>query len=541
MMKIKIQFTGPCWTKQLQSGIQWRGAIFTDGVMHRTPEEIAKWLPRSGQDARAWSDVISKFNGFFALVWQAEGQVVAVVDRIRSIPLFYGKNSGVIFISDDAEWIRQQVGDEIMDPVAREEFQLACYVTGKETLYPNVKQLQAGELLIIDETKAMPTLVTHRYYRFVHTEPHVYDEGVLRQGLENSAIASVKRLIDYADGRQIVIPLSGGYDSRLIATLLCKLDYKNILTFSYGIKGNKESAYSRQVAEALGLPWYFVEYSNEQWRIAWNTDQCRQYQKWASGLVSLPHLQDWAAVRALQSNEAIEKGCVFVPGHSGDFISGSHIPNEAFLDYLVNIEILINKILQTHYSKSARDSGPQEKFNIWKERVIDRTEVQKICLQTDLASAFEKWDWQERQAKFIVNSVRVYEFFGYDWWLPFWDSDFMEFWQGVPLNFRKGRYWYLEYVKRTYASQIGVDVKNSLDNAEDFGIFEKSIRLTIAMFPACVKDYIKALRYVITPKRIPNMVHVSHLPASEITRLQSEGYGLDGMLADEFLGLLNRD
>src|SRR5690606_12752657 len=159
-------------------------------------------------------------NGFYALVWQHQNKTYAAVDHIRSIPLFYALKDQTFFLSDEAEWVREQVGNKKMDPLAREEFQLAGYVTGQETLFPDVKQLQAGELLVVNEENGVPEVATERYYRFLHTEPEIYNEAELYQQLDKAALASIDNLIRYANGRQIVIPLSGGYDSRLIATLL---------------------------------------------------------------------------------------------------------------------------------------------------------------------------------------------------------------------------------------------------------------------------------------------------------------------------------
>ena len=69
------------------------------------------------------------------------------------------------------------------------------------------------------------------------------------------------------------------------------------------------------------------------------------------------------------------------------------------------------------------------------ERITAYAEYDEISNPAELADAFEAWEWQERQAKFIVNSVRVYDFWGHDWWMPLWDAGFMRFWQGVPLEF----------------------------------------------------------------------------------------------------------
>ncbi len=69
---------------------------------------------------------------------------------------------------------------------------------------------------------------------------------------------------------------------------------------------------------------------------------------------------------------------------------------------------------------------------------------------------FEYFDWIERQSKFIVNSVRVYEGHGFDWWLPWWDEELLRFWASVPLSLRFGTRLRNHYVD-TLQRSLGID------------------------------------------------------------------------------------
>lgn len=506
--------------------------------MHPGPRTLARCLPEEAAGAPEWEHALAMLNGFFAVVRSSATKVVAAVDRVRSIPLFYGESQSEAFIGDSAEWVRQRLGDAGIEPAALSEFRLAGYVTGRDTLYRGVRQLQAGEMLIADPAAAGPAIATHRYYRFLHTEPGAAEEKTLRMELEQAALSAMRRLIDYAGGRQIVVPLSGGYDSRLIATLLRRLGYDNMLAFSYGVRGNKESVYSRQVAAALGLRWHFIEYGRDQWRGAWNTDERRQYMKWAFGGVSLPHIQDWAAVRALRDGRMIDEDSVFVPGHTGDFLSGGHIPDEAFGAGVFNADMLARRILNKHYWRSTGSAGPRPAFDTWSERIIERAEAGAMRDGADFANAFEKWEWQERQAKFIVNAVRVYEFFGYDWWLPLWDAQFVALWQRVPLELRRKRRWYLDYVSSEYTARVGLHPQRHLDNATDVGLVEGSVRSMLGWLPGRIRDRLKLVSHRLLPRRVAHAYMFSHLPEYEIRRLRSAGYRADGMVVQEFLKMI---
>lgn len=473
---------------------------------------------------------LQRLNGFYAWVTRTEGQVRAGVDHIRSRPLFYGQAQGCLYLADNAEWVRHQVGDTAMDPIAREEFQLAGYVTGPDTLFPNVKQLQAGECLIATATPQGLTIETQRYYRFLHTEPATYDEPTLRAALDRAVVRSIQRLIEHAGGRQIVVPLSGGYDSRLIVTLLRRLGYDNVLTFTYGVPGNKESDYSKRVADALGLRWHFVEYSEALWREAWQTAERWDYQKWASGWASIAHVQDWLAVQKLKQGGVVEADAVFVPGHSGDFVAGSHIPSEAFDRTTFDLEEIDQAILSKHYSLA-----PMKLFSIspaqWRARIHERIERAQCAEPWEFADGFEKWDWQERQAKFICNSVRVYEFYGYDWWMPLWDLEFMRFWEGVPLALRKGREWYIAYVTEAFATASNRSITNFGNASEHL-----SLRALFAkLLPASGKVAVRTILGTLGLRRQSSgQGWEGWLPPGEFARYLDQDISINGILAMEF-------
>tara|TARA_R110001599_G_scaffold68408_9_gene192727 strand:- start:7807 stop:9444 length:1638 start_codon:yes stop_codon:yes gene_type:complete len=504
------------------------------GYIHDIEEQQRALV--SVENIDAWIATLKNLIGFFALVKKGKNTVFAAVDHIRSRPLFYAVNEQTFYLSDSAEWVRQQMNETVMDEYAKAEFQLTGYVTGKNTLYKSVKQLQAGECLVYTENK----LVVKRYYSFEHREPEQYKESALLDELDIVAKASIQRMISYANGRQIVIPLSGGYDSRLIATLLKEANYDNIITFTYGIKGNKEAAYSKIVADNLGLKWYFIEYTEDLWKTAWQTEERKRYQRESSNWCSLAHMQDWLAVKIMKEQSIIENNAIFVPGHSGDMVAGSHIPNfiQTNLTVRYKKDILVEHLLHKHYCL-ARLSEFKILVSVFKEEIESSLALQATYSAQEFANECERYNWQNRQAKYIVNSVNVYGFFDYDWWIPLWDRNFIEFFENLPLVLRNHS-WYTSYVKLKFNDNVKSPEYIELGSA---GVSKVSGVIT-SMASSVLLEKIKLkyllrfiYRLVIKPlinKKDGLLINSAH-DCKERQQLERQDYLMNGVTAYFFL------
>lgn len=503
----ELSCIGHVWEKELLSSLHTKDLEFKDAV-----------------------GVIKNITGFFSLVYQNEKQLIASVDHIRSHPIFYGQTNTTFYLSDCAEWVREKVGDLAMDEEAKVEFQLAGYITGRDTLYKNVKQLQAGECLSF----VNGDLELNRYYRFLHTEPAQYNEQELVLSLDKVAKKSIQRLIKYANGRQIVIPLSGGYDSRLIAALLKEAGYDNILTFTYGIKGNKETEYSKKVADALGLEWVFIEYTNELWNKAWNTDERKAYQKWASGWSSIAHVQDWLAVKVMSEQSIVSEDCVLVPGHC---CVTELLPKSVFeaqlRGQLMESQALVIALQKSHFSLIINT----EMNKVFRDQLIPRLALAYPLNSTlspeEFVRQFILYGWQERQSKFIGNSVRVYEFFEYDWWLPLWDMEFVKFWQSIPLELMESREWYKKYVQDKYLINSNGDMPNDLGNASETGLLRRAANLKIIESLKLKGLLRKVYKTLFKPKS--HLGTEGRYDIKESQQLTEQGYSSNGKAAYFFL------
>jgi len=450
MKKVSVNLTNlfSQW-QQIATNFWFCGAAFDkkQGTLLNT-QEIAQRF-RQAQSKAAIAEQLNQLNGFFSLIWVGPWGTVAAVDQVRSRPLFIGSKEDQIIITDDAELAREFANVSERNVENTEEFRLTGYVTGRNTLFDQVKQLQAGECVIVGES-----MEWIRYYRYIPTANSTLDATQLMAGVRKCTEAAIGRLIEYANGRQIVIPLSGGYDSRSIALLLHQFQYPNIVTFSFGRPDCAEARISRLVAKTLGLPWHFVSYSNKQWQMWIKTEQFKHYVQKIHSHVSVPTIQAWPAAWQLLTDKVFAQDCIVVPGHTvvpvyiGNFFAKEPVsvsnPIEWVTSTIVNHYYHLRPLSKTQRLKW------QKNLNTQIATMIGNSTSRLP------ASLLEEWKWQEIEAKYIVNSNRYYDSFGLDWWMPLWDKEVTDFWATVPYEYKRHHRLWIDFVKSLWQAKTSI-------------------------------------------------------------------------------------
>ena len=441
--------------------VQFKGVVWLNGRKLTEPAEVEDVI--DPQDETSVRNFAQNANGFFVLVISSKRATYLVSDRVRTFPLFFVKTKDGFVVSDHApallRWTRCEV-----EARKKAEFLLTGYVTHSETLVEPIVPLQAGEIVKLEGKNISRT----PYFRYIYRPFYDEQPDRLFELLDQLFLNATKRLIDFVDGRTIVLPLSGGMDSRTILFYLKELGFKDVITFSYGREGNRESQISKNVAEDYGYKWLFVPYSESSWFKWYNSEQLWDYFAYSGNLISTPHIQDFPAVWTLKSSGQIPADAVFVPGHTLDFLSGGHIPPYWQCDSFFTIKKVLHGIWRKHFKLNTSRTVLSYKDVIFQKirKVIAEELFDKDILNfIEAANAAEYWDWKERQPKYILNSLRVYEFWGYKWYVPLWDAELIDFWLRVHPCLKIRRRLFKEFAfKRGIISQrlpIAVPSKNA--------------------------------------------------------------------------------
>ena len=382
--------------------------IYTELELVEEIDDFKKWLKST--------------NGCFSVVFEKNESIFAAVDIIRSLPLFYSIVNGQLVITDNPVQVFSSSSRFSMDACI--ELESAAYVTGNQTLFEGVLQLQAGEYLFYQNNQLITGYYTDINYNLISTS------GIkdLKHQLTKILNHSFTKLLNSVKDKQVVVPLSGGYDSRLIVLMLKKMGHSNIITFTYGRKGSFELENSKKTAEILNLPWIFIDYNNALINNYLQDDIFKKYMHFAGKASSMFYMQDYFAVKYLHDNKLIEKNAVFVPGHSGDVIAGSHLRET--LSYAKNRKPILNQIYSATFNQNNSLKSRKYFFGL-----IDSF-IKNMKTYTFGYQAFEHWDYIERQAKFIVNSASVFDYFGYEYRLPYWDLELVDFFRTVPFEYK---------------------------------------------------------------------------------------------------------
>jgi asparagine synthase (glutamine-hydrolysing) len=399
--------------------------------------------------ARALGEHLNGLDGHFALAAVGPGFAVAAVDCVRSIPLAYACCGREWRIDDQALRLRDAAGfgPRDIDRDAALSLSMAGYTIDTATLYRGLDQLGPGEFAVFlrgDQPRR------HRYfcYRPWRADKPTYDPVRAKAALADLTLHIVDDMMKSLDGRELVVPLSAGRDSRLIVSAARRLGYRNLRCFAYGRPGNFEAEASKAIAERLGYRWRFVPSGIRLMQRYYNSKAHRSYMEFADTAQSTPFVQDLPQIAMLKDDGFIPADAVLCNGNSGDYISGAHIvPGMQSIPVGLSPEMRLDRILQSLVSKH---------FALWQALLTDENRARVAdALRRSLNRAgaalgspaddygiYEYSEFQDRQCRYVITGQRIYEFLGHDWRLPLWAKSYLDFWEGVPLAGKIGQNLY---------------------------------------------------------------------------------------------------
>ena len=454
-MEIDLRLTAPGWT---------------EGSRSRDPDDADSATTVMVRADHPCTDPVSptalrNHPGRLAAVRVEDDRMVLAVDRLRSWPLFWtvtGRgDSRRLLVADSADAVLGAMEEPAVCTAALEELKDAGFVTGPRTFLEGVHQVEQGAVVAVDRSTG--GAAQHDYAFFRYSEDEVDDPEIFGDLFLEALDATMGRLLERAAGQRLVIPLSGGLDSRLLVAWLRLHGAEDVLTFTYGLPGSREMVISQSVAQAAGYPWHGVEIERAALLEVWHSERTAAFLRQASALSALPHVQDWYALCRLMDDGVLRRGDVVLPGHT--VVGNMH--DESLLDALPVSRAAVARALLRHHH-SLRGRARRAERGAWAAPPVRRAlalsgltaattrpTAAAAAQERVVRSAIEGYNIRERQTKYINNSMRAYEQLGLEWALPMLDVEVWQAWARGSAALTVSRSFYQSVIDGLWARVAG--------------------------------------------------------------------------------------
>ena len=224
----------------------WRGHSDTEILL----AAIVRW---------GLADTLRRLVGMYAFaLWDRQERTLTLArDRLGEKPLYYGWFGETLLLGSELKALRahQECRPEI-DRDALTAYLRYGYVPGPHSIYRNVRKLQPGTFLAIDESRdqtADPVV----YWSAIDVALSAQTQAFI--GSDEEAANALEHLLNQTIAQECIadVPLgaflSGGVDSSLIVALMQKQSARPVRTFTIGFNETayNEAPYAAAVAKHL--------------------------------------------------------------------------------------------------------------------------------------------------------------------------------------------------------------------------------------------------------------------------------------------------
>jgi len=418
---------------------------------------------------------IQQCNGLFSIIIKKHNLLWAASDTTRSFPLFYYQGKDFFTITDNPDLLKEDNVPLILDENSSILFTCSGLVGGSKTLLKDIFVLNAGESLCYENNilkkEFFKEFLTDIFFNQTRKE--------LKEKLKSVLDNAGKRLVQTLNGRPAVVPLSGGFDSRLIAYLLRKNNYKNVLCYTFGKKNSIEMNNAKRTAENLGYEWYFADYEKHFDKSLPEDTLFQEYINFSMNYICRAEEQDYYAVKELVELNKLSADTVFVPGHSGA-IAG---------------HLLEKKMEQTgfSYGNHALDDVYSFVLHNKKELQTIRNDINFLDYPNNKYPAYliyENWRFQTTTAMTFNNTSKLWEFFDFEYLLPLWDNELFDFFQHLPFIHKYDKNLYKETLAELF---MEYDIY-----FKDEELYPSETLIKKAVFRSKIKKHFPFIKYFIS-------------------------------------------
>jgi len=391
-----------------------------------------------------------------------EENIILENDWLGSIPVFYNKIESIVSTVSNYCLKNKKIDSEGLSYFC--EFGYSVF---EKTMFRDIQFMRYFSKLIIAESIVVE-------YKL---DP-VLDKSFLENNSsENAAINLMQEYISDIEAKidgDIVLPTSGGYDSRILNYFI--KDKKRIRSFTYGISKDQsksdEVVHAKKISEIYDTKWEQVEL-NEFHKYM---DEWAEIYGFSTHLHGMYHIEFYKKILKLYnlSNSSLLSGIIGDAwAELGKFKDIKQYQDVINLGYTHGIDLNLEYLLLKSEDKL-------------KEKYFDKY---SSCFKDDkIKSVFAM------RTKIVLISylTQIPEYFGMPVWTPFLNFDIVKATLNISDERRQNRVWQRDFFRKVGLSLEDMNLKSTKSNKLDYEIGQNGKLEDIDI--ELMKDYIDEKR-----------------------------------------------
>lgn len=420
-----------------------------------------------------WHDYVPLADGeesSQAVTASVENRRVEIsADRFGAYPIYFHVSRGLVLVDPSVSRIARRLTElgraPTVDRIGYIEGLLLDCALRDRTLFEQVKQVMAGETVALNVINGESRRIALKTVPFdVSADSNYNREDLLEKAVE--VLTGVGRaFVEKARGKKVLLPLSGGYDSRLLLGFALRegLDFSAI---SFGTRESNDLKVAVKIAGIAGITTrkYILEpemYEEAGRRLTLHT----------GGMTTAMHCHLFGVI-----SRHIEPYDVIAHGYAGDAYAGAYQPALKG-DPNESRDSALQRFIESRLSKSF----------VWQQLTAEDHEaiehdlslMMDDCCVEGRPCHFEEYVYSVDQLfSLIANSFAPIELMA-PLVRPYASPLFVDFFNALPFDLREGRVLFRQAARRIFPDlySVGNQVSYTLGDRPQLAKFIRRINL----------------------------------------------------------------